>query len=163
MDEHEPTTPAESTAEQEKSVEAATLEGEYAGKGGHKEERRALVHARFSGPLPPPEILQHYKEIEPDFPERILRLTEGEAAHRRELNMKALGVDRLETVLGQVFGFLVALAAFATAGVLGYLGHPAASTIVGGATIGGLVAAFIKGRSQNSRPSNAADDKTEPQ
>lgn len=47
---------------------------------------------------------------------------------------------------GQRFGFWTALAALVAACVLGYQGHEVAATTVGGATVVGLVTAFVAGR-----------------
>lgn len=110
----------------------------------------------FSGPLPPPAVLRQYNEIQPDFAERLLRLTETEAEHRRQVTTRAQRDDAIETVLGQVFALIVSLAAFGTAAWLGFLGHPAAASVIGGSAIVGLVGAFIAGRqhtaSQNKPP-----------
>jgi len=138
-------TPSEQKIEEDSnSVEEVVCEGEVE----KAVKRRGHTHISFQGPLPPPEILQRYKDIQPDFPERILRLTEEEAAHRRDITRKAVWIDGIETIIGQIFGLVVALAAFITTNVLGYFGHPAAASIVGSSTIVGLVAVFIKGRSQ---------------
>lgn len=45
---------------------------------------RSITHY-YSGPLPPPGMLKEYNEIQSDFAERIMRLTEEEARHRREM------------------------------------------------------------------------------
>jgi uncharacterized membrane protein len=115
----------------------------------------------FAGPLPHPSILKQYNEIQPDFAERILRLTEGEAEHRRFLTLRAQRIDGIETVLGQIFALVVALAAFATAAWLGYLGHPAAASIVGGSTVAALVVAFIQGRRYLKSSNNLEADEDE--
>lgn len=105
----------------------------------------------FSGPLPPPAILRQYDEIQPGFAERLLRLTEDEASHRREVTARAQRYEVFETTLGQVFGLLVALAALGTTVWLGVLGLEAAASIVGGTTIVGLVGAFIAGRQHSDK------------
>ena len=51
-----------------------------------------------------------------------------------------------ETKRGQIFGCVVTLAAFATATLLGYWGHPTAAGVIGGTTVVGLVGIFIRGR-----------------
>jgi len=114
------------------------------------ESRPQLISARWQAPLPSPNHLAHYKEIQEDFPERILKLTESEAEHRRDYNLRVLAATRWETTLGQVFALIVALAAFAVAAYLAYLGHPTASAFFGAATVGGLVAVFIQGRYHDS-------------
>ena len=121
-----------------------------AGGAAPEEKQHRLVAARFQGPLPPPSLLEHYKDIQPDFPERILKLTEEEAQHRRDYNNRVLAATRWETTLGQVFGLMVAIAAFGTAAYLAFLGHPTAAGWFGATTVIGLVAVFVQGRSRSS-------------
>jgi uncharacterized membrane protein len=82
------------------------------------------------------------------FAERLLRLTETEAEHRRSITARAQRQDAIETAVGQVFALIIALAAFGTTAWLGFLGHAGAASIVGGTTIVALVGAFIAGRHQ---------------
>ena len=140
------------------SLEEMTHEGQLDDRVEAKGLRRlGMTSVSFSGPLPPPDLLQKYKDIQSDFPERILRLTEREAEHRHDITRKAVWLDGAEIFLGQIFGLIVALAAFVVAGYLGYLGLSAASSIIGGGAIAGLVAVFIKGRS-NSQTTEESDD-----
>lgn len=114
-----------------------------------------MTRVSFSGPLPPPDVLKKYQAIQPDFPERILRLTEKEAEHRHEITRKAVWIDGAEVLVGQVFGLIVALSSFAVAG---YLGHPAAASVIGSGTIVGLVAVFIKGRGTSAKTDQPGED-----
>ncbi|MES9901095.1 MAG: DUF2335 domain-containing protein [Sedimenticola sp.] len=132
-------------------LEEKVFEGELTGTPEHKVTRKDIMRVSFSGPLPPPDILQRYKDIQSDLPERILRLTESEAAHRREVTTQTVAIDKTETILGQVFGLIVTLAAFACAAFLGFHDHSTAASIVGGSTIAGLVTAFITGRSSQQQ------------
>ena len=59
--------------------------------GSHDERQSELAQetisvrgSLFVGPLPPPDILAAYKQIQPDMPERFLRLAEKQAAHTAE-------------------------------------------------------------------------------
>jgi len=116
--------------------------------GERRLEQRTEI---FSGPLPPPAILRQYDEIQPGFAERLLRLTEDEANHRRQVTARAQRYELFETTLGQVFGLLVALAALGATVWLGVLGLETAASIVGGTTIVGLVGAFIAGRQRSDK------------
>ena len=99
----------------------------------------AVEHQSFSGPLPPPDMLLAYNAIHPDFAERILRMTEKEAANRHVVTRRAQWLAAIETGTGQAFGLIVSLAAFGTSAWLGYLGHPAAAATIGSATLVALV------------------------
>ncbi len=77
-----------------------------------------IVHQQtavsFSGPLPPPEVLEGYNKILPNAAERILVLAEGEAKHRRGIEDRVVKHNVCLAHLGQVFGFLL--------GAIGLLG-----------------------------------------
>jgi uncharacterized membrane protein len=45
--------------------------------------RRAERSSLFVGALPSPAILAKYNEVEPGFAERVAKMAEDEAAHRR--------------------------------------------------------------------------------
>ena len=113
-----------------------------------KAHRTAITveHQSFSGPLPPPALLEHYNAIQPDFAERLLKMTEAEAAHRHRTVDRAMTLSAIETFLGQVFGLIVALAGFATTIWLGLAGQTETASIVGGTTVVGLVTVFVVGR-----------------
>ncbi|WP_295400200.1 DUF2335 domain-containing protein [uncultured Thiocystis sp.] len=114
--------------------------------GGERRVEVAVEHQTFSGPLPHPAILQQYNDIQPDFAERILKLTEAEAAHRHDIVRRAMRLNAIETFLGQIFGLTVALAGFATTVWLGLAGQSDTASIVGGTTVVGLVTVFVTGR-----------------
>ena len=108
------------------------------------------VERHISGPLPTPDILLGYDEVLPGAAERIMRMAEKEQAGALEFGGISVRAATADNRRGQVFGFLVALAAFGTASYLGYLGHGAAAAIVGGGTVVALVTVFVTGRHRDS-------------
>ncbi|HNM42790.1 DUF2335 domain-containing protein [Plasticicumulans sp.] len=100
----------------------------------------------FSGPLPPPDLLEHYQRIQPDLVERLMRLTESEAAHRHALETQALAASERIEARGQRYGLLIGLAALAVAGMALSLGHEKAAMTIGGTTVVGLATVFVVGR-----------------
>lgn len=48
--------------------------------------------ARFSGPLPHPDILKHYDEIEPGAAGRIIAMAESQQAHEHEMEQRAISI-----------------------------------------------------------------------
>jgi uncharacterized membrane protein len=42
----------------------------------------------FSGPLPPPEVLQNYNQITPGAADRIISMAEKQSQHRQESEMR---------------------------------------------------------------------------
>ena len=79
-----------------------------------------------------------------------MRMAEQEQANALEIGGTSVRVAAADNRRGQIFGFLVALAAFGTASWLGYLGHETAAAIVGGGTVVALVTVFVTGRRHRS-------------
>lgn len=94
----------------------------------------ALVsQAQFTGPIPPPAILEQYDRLVPGAAERILQMAEAESRHRQVLEKQAQQANienarrELEIadyqsraafhsdLIGQVFGLLVSLTCIAGA------------------------------------------------
>jgi uncharacterized membrane protein len=41
--------------------------------------------ALFSGPIPPPDLLERYNQIIPEGADRILKMAEKQSAHRQKI------------------------------------------------------------------------------
>jgi uncharacterized membrane protein len=87
-------------------------------------------HEVFSGPLPSPEDLQRYKNIDDGFAERIFRMAEDHNA----ANVAIKKSRAISPILGQVFSFLMSMAGFGTAIFFGFRGTEAGAiaAIIGG-------------------------------
>ena len=72
--------------------------------------------------LPNPETLESYNYIVEGSAKQILDMFEREQVHRHAWEMNALKVHKLSTVIGQVLGFLIALAIFGSASLIGIYG-----------------------------------------
>ncbi len=111
-----------------------------------------LAMQQQSGPIPPPEILRKYDEIHPGLAERIIKMAEEEAAHRRIMEREVTAVQARDQTayrrseLGQVFGFATGLAAIGGAALAAVKGAQIAASFIGTAGVTGLVTAFIMGR-----------------
>lgn len=85
-------------------------------KSSHLSGNRPQALHVYSCPLPPPEVLARYQEIQPALAQKIIELTEIQGHHRRELETKRLDAEIThekrrdnEATLGQVFAFTIAL------------------------------------------------------
>lgn len=67
----------------------------------------------FSGPIPPPAVIEGYERILPGSADRILKMAEEQSKHRQELEKKAIAEDLKQSRRGQLFGFIIALAGMA--------------------------------------------------
>jgi len=65
------------------------------------------------GPLPPPEILQKYNQVEPGLAERIVSMVEKQSEHRRSLEKKVVFSGERRALLGQIMAFVIALVGIA--------------------------------------------------
>lgn len=101
----------------------------------------------FSGPIPPPAILEGYERLVPGAAARILNMAEAEAAHLRQIERDALAHQTAIIQRGQYFGLAVAALAIGASVVALFLGQPWVAGVLGGTTVVGLVAAFVLGRS----------------
>lgn len=107
----------------------------------------------YQGPLPPPQDLDRYNQIQPGFAERLLAMAESEAVHRRDLERKqvdAQGTDLVayhrEVRSGQVCATIIALSALAAGAYAATHGGQIAGALIGGGGLAGLVTAFVVGR-----------------
>jgi len=77
-----------------------------------KEVKEALMVIRsevFSGPIPPPEALARYEEIQSGAADRIIKMAEKQQDHRMSLEKKAIGGQIDQSKRGQIFGFIAIL------------------------------------------------------
>jgi uncharacterized membrane protein len=106
-----------------------------------------VVEARqevFSGPLPPPEYLQRYKNIDDGYAERIFRMAEDHNAADVAIKKSRAA----SPVLGQVFSFLISMAGFGTAILFAFKGIEAGAIT---AIIGGIAPIIIAALSNLKR------------
>lgn len=103
----------------------------------------------FSGPLPPPQVLQEYENILPGLADRIVRMTEIQSAHRQDLERYITRSDSRRANAGLICAVLIAVMGLVGSYLLITGGYSFEGTGLGGATLVGLVVAFIYGT--NSR------------
>lgn len=68
------------------------------------------------GPIPPPHIMKEYFEIDPSFPDRIMKMTEQEALHRRSEDKKINRCRRAEIRSDGITRFVSPFLAFLALG-----------------------------------------------
>lgn len=138
-----------------------------------EEDFRTVASAKiesYRGPLPQPEAMREYESALPGAADRILSMAERQAAHRIDIENRALELEHLGVTSafaranrGLNLGALVAVVIVAGGAFMAFLGYPEAGGGVIGGTIVGLAATFVYGaRSQNrARESSDEDDDTE--
>ncbi|MCX6270506.1 MAG: DUF2335 domain-containing protein [Bacteroidetes bacterium] len=122
-----------------------------------KQEQIVNVKQVTIGPVPDPETLARYNQIDPAFTQTIFRMAEKEQEERLKNNAILVKteayVKRGETkskVLGQIFAilsvvFLCCLCAYAF-----FLGFPIQASAIAGTVIISLAVVFVKGRKDTS-------------
>ena len=126
-----------------------------------KQVRVETQVATFSGPLPPPKLLQDYEAIQPGFAERIVKMAEQEADHRRLQETKALDTDIVlnhkdftERKTGQFLAFAIVIIMAFVGAYLALNGSEIAGSVFGGPAIVSIVGAFLnKNKTTNNHNS----------
>lgn len=114
----------------------------------HRARLVQTVSTNYIGPLPPPDMLEHYGRIQPGLVERILCMTEDEARHRRDLEQRLIRDMSAEKRRGQWLGCGVALAALGVSVFALWQGHEWAAAAIGTTTVIGLASVFVLERLQ---------------
>lgn len=120
----------------------------------------------YSGPLPNAAEMEKYRQISPDWPERIIAMAEKEQAARLAETQKRseredatvhlaqmeseranelLKVNSRNTLLGQIFGFLSLLVVMAATVFCAIANHPITAGFIGSGGIAMVIAAFVVG------------------
>jgi len=97
--------------------------------------------------------MERYRAISPDLVDRIVKLAEQEASHRRDMeqqttqaNIKISGWIAKEHKRGQYFALGIGVLALVVTGLCAYFGAQWTASILGGGTLATLVTAFLKSR-----------------
>lgn len=123
---------AETSSPADQDIEPEILEPREPPRDGDG-QREVVIHARWQGPLPPPELLAGYDKIVEGGAERVFQQFEAEGNHRRAMEsaeLEGLRVGKfyaLIYVLAIITAIIVAIifkypylaAAFLTTGVFG--------------------------------------------
>lgn len=106
------------------------------------------ITMEFSGPLPPPQILEKYNQIIPNGAERILIMAEEQSKHRRKLEADATKADSRDGMLGIICGLIIGLSGMVAAVIISLYGQPIIGGIIGVGTLVSLVKVFVYGSQQ---------------
>jgi len=113
-----------------------------------------IAQQHISGPIPSPEVLRQYDALSPGMADRLVRIAEQEADHRRKMETEVIALQhsdqrayRRSEFAGQIFGLSIGLAAIVGAVIMAVHGAQVAASFLGTGGVTGLVTAFILGRS----------------
>ncbi|MES2983900.1 MAG: DUF2335 domain-containing protein [Pseudomonadota bacterium] len=80
--------------------------------------------------LPSPEILEAYDTVLKGSATRIIEMFEREQTHRHQWEHRALKVHQVSTLLGQLLGFLIGVAIFTSATIIGLSGNASVAAFI---------------------------------
>jgi len=125
------------------------------------------VSQSFSGPVPPPEIIEAYNSIVPGSGKMIFDMALSQQSHRQSLENKVIEADIKNSKRGSWFGFILGIIGFLVSAFALYLGHPATASVIGGASLVSLAGVFVYGTKsrkaeRNQKAGINSEDKNKP-
>lgn len=116
------------------------------------------VTQSWRGPIPAPDDLARYKDVDPALPDRILamaertlELTEKQTDHRIEMERRSILGMNWRANTGLWLAFIIALIVLVGCGWLIDRGHDVAGTTIATLDLVGLVGVFVYGRHDQAR------------
>lgn len=104
-----------------------------------------LEASAWQGPIPPPDILRQYDEVQSGAANRILTMAEKQSEHRTRMESTVVNGDSRRAYLGIIAALIIALSIVGCGTFLIYNGHQWAGTSLIGLDIIGLVGVFVYG------------------
>ena len=115
----------------------------------HKQQ---LFAAKYSGPIPPPEIFRKYGEVVPDAPERILTVFEEDSFFTRDIQYKALDAHKGGNRRTQWMAFCLVFFCVSCATFLAYAGHEKTASFIVTTTLVAIISEFLKSGRLKQQP-----------
>lgn len=123
---------------------------------------QVIREIQFSGPIPPPNIINEYEKILPGAADRILAMAEKQSSHRQSMEKKMIEAESRDSLLGILFGFLLGIGCIVAAIVMSIV-YPSSAGVISGAVLGGagvtsIAITAIKSTKRGRQNSNNEDD-----
>ena len=112
---------------------------------------QSVTTITIQGPLPPPAMLEHYERVLPGAAERILRVAELQAGHRRHLETAVIESGVRRAGRGQVLAFVLAFGAILGGFVMMGAGQPGEGLAAMIFATASLVTVFLVSRRRDQR------------
>lgn len=112
----------------------------------------------YAGPIPHPDILARYEELDPGAAKKIIDNGVEESVHRRELEDKSMEYTRSDKRRRDWMGFIIGILGMAFSALLLHEGHPVVGSLFAGGSLVVLVGMFL-GESKASVTNEDEQDK----
>lgn len=107
----------------------------------------SIIHAQsFSGPLPHPDVLAGFENVQPGAADRIIKMAENEAAHRHSIERSGQRSFIMSERIGMFCALLICFLALGGGFYCILKGHPIAGTVTTSTPIAVIAAIFIQGK-----------------
>jgi uncharacterized membrane protein len=110
-----------------------------------------IVAGFFEGPLPPPNLLKQYNEIDPTFANRIVQMAERAQAHRHDMDKRSIEGQFKERRIGQIFGLIIGIVAILGGVVAAIYGAEWPGGFIGTGGVAALVAVIVYGKKSREK------------
>ena len=81
-----------------------------------------IQHVQFQGPIPPPDALASYENLQTGLADRIVRMAEAEQSHRHSLETAVTTRSFDEARRGQHYGFAIGTIAILAGSITAVMG-----------------------------------------
>ena len=105
----------------------------------------------FSGPIPSPEILEHYNMVYPGMARDVVDMARDQSAHRINSESKIIEANIEAQRNGQKSAERITYVCLGVTLILALTNHANVAMLVGGGTVTSLAAVFITGKFAQSK------------
>lgn len=117
----------------------------------HAAVTRVTQAVQFSGPLPPPELLERYNEVIPNGAERIMAMAERQSAHRESLEAQVIAGNIANQARGSLYAFILCLVALLGGFALIMMGKNAYGLVSIVTSVTALATVFVYARREQKK------------
>lgn len=106
-----------------------------------------VIQSEFSGPIPPPSIIEDYERILPGSADRIIAMAEKQSKHRQKMEGIIVNSESRDSLLGIICAFLIGISCIGAAVFMVYLVPKSAgaisASVLGVTGVGSITSGFI--------------------
>lgn len=117
-------------------------------------EMTSISSSSFSGPLPPPQLMEGYEQVLKGSAERILAMAEAQTQHRIKQENTIVKRSLNQKLLGLIFGGICTIALLLIVYNLAQNGHDWLAGVLGTTTVLGILSIFILGHYPSKNENN---------